>query len=248
MPRATRFLKALSLVLLACAGLRADYLLDASNKKLLASSPTVKALRDKLREDCPGFALYLGRDKLPNLVQLRALGHGRFEGAVNLDKVKASKSVPEVAIASLYFLVRREVGQGAGKEMGDIVPFLEKVKKELKHADPVAYGHLEGVLAGPDRSGQPHLETVSLTQLEVVLRPPAPPYPPLAKAAGIQDTVVLRVTLAASGQPEAAQVLRGHPQLTQGSIAYAMAWRFRPVVRQGHPVKVQFLLEVPFRL
>jgi hypothetical protein len=66
--------------------------------------------------------------------------------------------------------------------------------------------------------------------------------------AGIQDRVLLNVVLGASGRPEAARIVGGHPQLHPGCIAYAMAWRFRPVVRQGHAVKAQFLLEVPFRL
>jgi len=248
MARPLRFLQTLPLILVSCTALRADWLLDEANKKLLARSPSVKVLRDKLLQDCPGFTLSLSRENLPTLVQLRSWGPNRFAGVVNVDRVKATRSAPELAIASLYFLAREEVGKGANREKGSLLPFLDKVRMELKQADPAAYSFLKAVKLAPELPGAGSPVTVPFNQLEVVLRPPAPPYPSLARAAGIQDTVVLSVTLAATGQPETARVVRGHPQLHPGCVAYAMAWRFRPVVRQGRAVKAQFLLEVPFRL
>jgi TonB family protein len=248
MARAPHRFLVLPLILLCCGARRADWLLDEANKKLLACSPSAKAVRDKLCQDCPGFTLSLTREKLPTMVQLRSWAPNRFAGVVNLDEVRATKSVPELAIASLYFMAKLEVANAANHGQRAILPFLDKVRMELKRADPAAFSILKPAQLAPDLSGNNAGVTVPFTQLEVVFRPPPPPYPPLARAAGIQDTVVLSVTLSASGQPEAAKIVHGHPQLHPGCIAYAMAWRFRPVVRQGRPVKTQFMLEVPFGL
>jgi TonB family protein len=55
----------------------------------------------------------------------------------------------------------------------------------------------------------------------------APQYPPLAKAARIQGTVTLRLTVnQATGEVSAATLLSGHPLLKDSAITAAKQWRF----------------------
>lgn len=64
---------------------------------------------------------------------------------------------------------------------------------------------------------------VDLSQLKIVHQPPAPPYPPLAKLAVIQGTVVVELLLGPDGIPQQARALEGPPQLRRTAEDYAMA-------------------------
>lgn len=67
-------------------------------------------------------------------------------------------------------------------------------------------------------------------------RPPDPPYPPMAKMAGIQGTVLVEITVGVDGVPIAAHAIEGPMQLRSASEASAMKWRFEPVKENGVPV------------
>jgi pyruvate-formate lyase-activating enzyme len=58
-----------------------------------------------------------------------------------------------LAIASLYFMARAEAGHGAAQPAGAMLPFLDKVRMELKHAAPEAYQSLKAVQGPPEWSG-----------------------------------------------------------------------------------------------
>jgi len=95
-------------------------------------------------------------------------------------------------------------------------------------------------------SGSPAF--IEFSQLKVRHRPPAPSYPPLARVAGIQGTMVVRITVGANGFVETAEALEGPAMLRPAAVAICRAWRFDPVEVGGKPSRVQSELRMPFKL
>jgi len=75
-----------------------------------------------------------------------------------------------------------------------------------------------------------------------------PAYPPLARAARIQGSVVLRAIISRAGTIENLQVLSGHPLLVQAAIDAVRQWRYRPYNLNGEPVEVETQVTVNFIL
>ena len=75
-----------------------------------------------------------------------------------------------------------------------------------------------------------------------------PIYPPLARAARIQGTVMLRAIISRTGTIENLQVISGHPMLVGAAIDAVRQWRYRPYVLNGDPVEVETQVTVNFSL
>lgn len=75
-----------------------------------------------------------------------------------------------------------------------------------------------------------------------------PVYPPLAKAAHVQGTVVVEVTLDEEGDVLTARTLQGHPLLKDGAEKAALGWKFTPTSLNGMPVRVVGTLTFNFNL
>jgi protein TonB len=82
----------------------------------------------------------------------------------------------------------------------------------------------------------------------MALQKPAPPYPPIAKAARASGAVVVQVLISEDGRVEQAEVLSGHPLLRDAALQAAKRWVFRPTLLSGVPVKVQGALTFNFTL
>jgi bla regulator protein blaR1 len=89
---------------------------------------------------------------------------------------------------------------------------------------------------------------MDFSKIRVKHQPDAPPYPSEAKAARIQGTVVVLVTIGANGQVTEAKALSGPPELHTCAVDYAKSWTFKPVEVKGKPVSARFKLTMPFRL
>lgn len=63
-----------------------------------------------------------------------------------------------------------------------------------------------------------------------------PVYPPIAKAAHIQGTVVFDLRIGTSGKIESMKVVSGHPMLQQAAIDCLKQWTFHPFEKDGSPV------------
>lgn len=77
---------------------------------------------------------------------------------------------------------------------------------------------------------------------------PAPVYPPEAKAARAQGTVVVRVVVDEAGRVAEATAVSGHPLLHDASVAAARRTRFPPTLLSGHPVRVTGVVTYNFVL
>jgi protein TonB len=86
------------------------------------------------------------------------------------------------------------------------------------------------------------------SQMKVKYQPPPPPYPPLAKIARIQGTVVVEIIVGTDGIPTSAHAIEGPPQLRTVAENYAMGWKFEPAMLNGAPQTARFKLTMPFKL
>lgn len=75
-----------------------------------------------------------------------------------------------------------------------------------------------------------------------------PAYPPIAKAAHIQGTVVFDLRIGTSGKIESMKVVSGHPMLQQAAIDCIKQWTFHPFEDHGGPVIAEGLYSIIFVL
>ena len=75
-----------------------------------------------------------------------------------------------------------------------------------------------------------------------------PPYPSLARMAGVQGTVVLAAVIGIDGTVQKLQVLSGHPLLVQAARDAVAQWRYRPYILNGSPIQVDTQITVKFTL
>lgn len=82
----------------------------------------------------------------------------------------------------------------------------------------------------------------------IALRKDLPVYPAIAKAAGVEGTVVLAATISKSGSVENLRVLSGAAMLQQAALDAVKNWRYRPYLLNGDPVEVETTVNVVFHL
>jgi protein TonB len=78
---------------------------------------------------------------------------------------------------------------------------------------------------------------------------PAPDYPSIARAAGIEGTVRLLVTVGLRGRVERVEVLDAEAEvLVMPAVEAVRRWRFEPARQSGQPVRATILVPVRFAL
>jgi periplasmic protein TonB len=82
----------------------------------------------------------------------------------------------------------------------------------------------------------------------LLIRKVNPTYPPLARQARIQGTVILRAVISKDGSIENLQLVSGHPMLAPAAIEAVKQWRYRPYLLNGEPVEVDTEVQVNFTL
>ncbi len=75
-----------------------------------------------------------------------------------------------------------------------------------------------------------------------------PQYPPLAKEAHIQGTVVLHAVIGKDGAVKDLQVVSGHPMLTSAAVNAVKQWKYKPYFLNGQPVEIDTTIQVNFKL
>lgn len=76
----------------------------------------------------------------------------------------------------------------------------------------------------------------------------APVYPPLARQARIQGTVILRIIINKLGEVHDTQLVSGHPLLAPAAVEAVKKWRYIPYESDGETVEIQTDVQVVFRL
>jgi protein TonB len=75
-----------------------------------------------------------------------------------------------------------------------------------------------------------------------------PMYPPLARQARIQGTVILQAEISKDGTIENLRLISGHPMLAPSAIEAVKQWRYKPYFLNGEPVAVETQITVNFTL
>jgi TonB family protein len=75
-----------------------------------------------------------------------------------------------------------------------------------------------------------------------------PAYPPLARQARIQGTVLLQAEISKDGTVENLTLISGHPMLIPAAIEAVKQWVYRPYVINNAPVAVETQIQVNFAL
>jgi len=81
-----------------------------------------------------------------------------------------------------------------------------------------------------------------------LIRRVEPTYPPLARQARIQGTVVLAAVISKAGTIENLKLLSGHPLLVPAAIDAVSRWRYRPYILNGDVIEVETQITVNFVL
>jgi protein TonB len=71
-----------------------------------------------------------------------------------------------------------------------------------------------------------------------VIEKPAPPYPQIAKVAGIEGPVAVQILIDEQGRVVSAKATSGNPLLQSAAVQAAYRARFTPTLLSGQPVKV----------
>jgi periplasmic protein TonB len=75
-----------------------------------------------------------------------------------------------------------------------------------------------------------------------------PMYPPKAKAAGIEGTVVVLAQINKSGGVDLARVVSGPEPLRQAALHAVKSWVYRPYLIDGSPAGFRTLVHVKFTI
>jgi len=127
---------------------------------------------------------------------------------------------------------------------------LAQEQRQAKPAEGQAAGQPGAAAAGTPRPAAPPRRagfTGGILNSKATSKP-MPPYPPEAKAAGVQGTVVVRVTVDEAGKVAEAEAISGPPPLREAAVAAARRALFAPTLLSGKPVRVTGVLTYQFVL
>ena len=104
-------------------------------------------------------------------------------------------------------------------------------------------------LAAPQETASPQRVRVSDDVMRgVLVKKVDPVYPPLARQARIQGTVVLKALINTSGDVYNLQLVSGHPMLAPAAVEAVKQWKYKPYLLNGEAVEVETTVQVIFKL
>jgi len=152
--------------------------------------------------------------------------------------VANSWSAPRTIPTQIYMAERPEITQSinaATMEGGDTVGALANtgenhrtvvLHEEAKHPVRVSSMVVEGM----------------------IIRKTLPVYPPIAKAAHVEGTVILGAVIARDGTIQNLHIVSGNGMLQQAALDAVRTWRYKPYLLNGEPVEVETTVNVIFKL
>ena len=103
-------------------------------------------------------------------------------------------------------------------------------------------------VAVPKMSTPQRVRVSSGVSTGLLIRKVPPTYPPLARQARIQGTVILQAQISKTGDIENLTLVSGHPMLAPAAIEAVKQWKYRPYLLNGEPVEVDTQVQVNFTL
>jgi len=115
-----------------------------------------------------------------------------------------------------------------------------------------ALGTLRASPQSSSASGTPSFATrvrVSHDVVEgLIVSKVQPIYPPLARSARIQGTVLMKAVINQAGEVESLDLVSGHPMLVPAAMDAVRQWKYRPYKLNGNAVQVETEVTVNFSL
>jgi protein TonB len=128
-------------------------------------------------------------------------------------------------------------------------------------AQPAVFGGIAGagiISAGPIGGVAPPPPPKAVTPQRIkqggnvtaasIITQTRPVYPPLARQARIQGSVVLHAIIDKDGNVAQLEVVSGHPLLVQAALDAVRSWRYKPTLLNGDPVEVDTTITVTFTM
>ena len=103
-------------------------------------------------------------------------------------------------------------------------------------------------IASSREAGPQRVEVAAWQISGLIVKKVAPVYPPMARKARIQGTVILRVQIGKSGSVDSIQVVSGHPTLVPAAIEAVKQWEYKPYLLNGEPVDVETRVTLNFTI
>jgi periplasmic protein TonB len=100
----------------------------------------------------------------------------------------------------------------------------------------------------PPEEEEPIVEFYALSDKPEVIHKVEPTYPDLARKAGIEGMVVVKVLIGTKGDVEKVEVVKSHPMLDDAAMAAARQFKFKPGKQRDRFVKVWMTIPFTFRL
>lgn len=96
---------------------------------------------------------------------------------------------------------------------------------------------------------RPEEFTPGVEKYPMVLMNPSPQYPDLARRAGIEGTVYVKMWVGKDGTVKSAEVVKSSSEIfDQAAVDAAKRWRFTPAIMNNSPVSVFVTVPFKFRL
>jgi protein TonB len=146
-----------------------------------------------------------------------------------LENLKEDEAPPQMAVTGV---VGGVPGGVPGGSMGGVIG-------SVLSATPVAVPKM----ATPTR-----VRVSSGVSSGLLIRKVSPTYPPLARQARIQGTVILQAQISKDGSIQNLQLISGHPMLAPAAIEAVKQWKYKPYLLNGEPVEVETQVQVNFTL
>ncbi len=147
------------------------------------------------------------------------------------------------------------------------IPKKIEMIKEDAAPPPMTAGVVGGISSGPGQVGGviggiisstpvavPHVAAPTRIRVSqgvtqgLKIRDVRPNYPPLARQARIQGSVMLQAVISKDGSIEGLKVLSGHPMLIPAALDAVKQWKYKPYILNGEPVEVDTQITVNFTL
>lgn len=173
-----------------------------------------------------------------------------FPSSTPLAKTSLRRETLRMAAALLAKRSGRPVDPGPLPEGPDLpLPSVQSgLGPDFGGASGGQRGGVSGGIVGGVVGGRGRVVEFDFRQLKVRYQPPPPIYPPLARAALVEGTVVIDLIIDPDGVPQQAAAIDGPPLLRKVGEDYALQWRFEPALLDGTPQWAKFRLYMPFKL
>jgi len=115
---------------------------------------------------------------------------------------------------------------------------------------PTTFESFEDMPPPPPPSSGSSAAFLAFDEAPVLTSFVSPKYPPLAREAGIEGTVAVRVLVSEEGKVISADVLSSDvtPAMEKAAVAAALKCRFRPAKQRTIPVKAMVMIPFHFQL